>query len=182
MSKTFSLARKRCTDIKENKKVYLPKAMGIKKEAILDVRMQSFRDIFKEYKEENCKEDGKQHPNMNKKQLEGLKSLKKKIKDGLIIVCPTDKSGKFCVTTPKAYLKMGDSHTSKDKEVNRKELARIQSELNGHMSMWGRCFSLGDNHNHRTRIRETTLNYACSVPPLYIMVKDHKVIKPGKLP
>ena len=50
------------------------------------------------------------------------------------------------------------------------------------MSMWGRCYGLGDDHDQRVRIRETTLNYGCSLPPLYIMIKDHKVIQPGKLP
>ena len=50
VKKTFSLANRRATDLRENSKVTLPRAMNAREEASLDVRMNSYRDIYKEYK------------------------------------------------------------------------------------------------------------------------------------
>ena len=43
---------------------------------------------------------------MSKTQQEGLKRLRKRVKDHEVIIVPTDKSGKFCLTTPDAYVEM----------------------------------------------------------------------------
>ena len=60
--------------------------MKVRKEAILDVRMQAYRDAYHKYRQEHCKEDGQQATNLSRIQMEGLKSLKKEVKDGLILV------------------------------------------------------------------------------------------------
>ena len=56
--------------------------------------------------------------NLSKDEVQALKSLKDKIKEGHIIVCPTDKSSRFAVLTKHQYLEAGRIHTEKDKEIS----------------------------------------------------------------
>ena len=134
--KTFSLARQRCTDLKANKKVHLPRALDARTEARLDVRMSKMREIFNQYKESECKGGNKQMSNLTKSQEQGLRKLRKRIQNEELIVCPTDKSGNMAITSREAYLRMGDDHVRKDMEIGDAECDRIQAELNGHVS-WG---------------------------------------------
>ena len=52
--------------------------------------------------------------NLTQKEKNGMKSLKKRIKDGEIVVTSTDKSSRFAVITKEQYLESGYTHTSKD--------------------------------------------------------------------
>ena len=61
-------------------------------------------------------------------------------------------------------------------------MSDIQRRLNGHMSMIQKGFCIGEDWGQEDRIRETTINHSNAVPPMYIMVKDHKVVAEGKLP
>ena len=54
---------------------------------------------------------------MTEAQLKGLKSLKKRVKEGQIVICKTDKSGKFGVASLEAYKQMGEVHTRGDEEI-----------------------------------------------------------------
>ena len=69
-----------------------------------------------------------------------------------------------------------------NKEVDLDEVAKTQEELNGHVSMWVKCFGIGENWDHEDRIRQTLINHDRNVAPLYIMIKDHKPVKVGFLP
>ena len=48
--------------------------------------------------------------------------------------------------------------------------------------MWLKITQTGDDWNHGARFRETCINQSCSVPSMYLLVKDHKPINPGELP
>ena len=71
--------------------------MSAKEEAMLEVRMQSYRDGYKEYKEEQCR-GNKQRANLSSSQKRGLDSIQKRVASGELVICPTDKSGKWVVT------------------------------------------------------------------------------------
>ena len=49
----------------------------------------------------------------------GLESLKKRIKEGEIVVVETDKSGKFSVMNQDEYLQAGDLHVVNDRKHSR---------------------------------------------------------------
>ena len=85
---------------------YLPKALSIKSEAELSLRSERFREIFENFKCENCDNDGSQKSNLNKAQQTGLKSLLKKIKNNDIIICRTDKTGKLVVLDHATYIEI----------------------------------------------------------------------------
>ena len=49
----------------------------------------------------------------------------------------TDKSKEFSVHTPDNHLKSMNKYSKKDEELTEKELAKTESELNGHKVMLG---------------------------------------------
>ena len=50
------------------------------------------------------------------------------------------------------------------------------------MAMWLKITGMGENWQQCDRMRETTINQSCSVPPLSLLIKDHKPVAPGELP
>ena len=106
--------------------------------------------------------------------MRGLKSLKKRVAEGEIVVCQTDKSGRFAVMTMADYEYAGSKHVRKDQEVNLPFVKQNQDILNGHCSMWLKIFLVGRNWGHEDRHRETKLNHSLCVSPLYLLFKDHK--------
>ena len=95
---SFSFARRRATDLKNNSRVHFPrKAKSLETESVFQAMRIELMGAFKTYIHENCAKGGKQAENLTKSQSLGLKSLKKRISDGEIVILPTDKSGNFAV-------------------------------------------------------------------------------------
>ena len=117
-TKIFDLGKRRATDIKGLNSIKLPGPLTISEGAKLGIRQETLREIFKDYRDENCGEGGEQDSNLNQQQRLGLKTLKLGIKKGELLVAETDKSGKFVVCSRAAYLEMASVHTRKDREID----------------------------------------------------------------
>merc|ERR1712235_124240 len=79
-------------------------------------------------------------------------------------------------------MEAGLTHTEKDEEGDEEFVKQCQKKLNGHVSMWIKMLSQGENWEHEDRLRETQINQDCSVAPLYLLVKSHKKysgVRPG---
>ena len=182
INKTLDLRKRRVTDLKENSRVYLPKPLPPQEEAKIEIRREQYEQVFRDHVRDHCSESGTQQSNMSWSHRNGLKKLQKRKKDGDIIVLTTDKSGKFAVSDVESYLAMGAVHTSKDSIIGDDEVRKIQNLHNGHTSMWLRMTNMGLEWNHQDRIKESCLQHTCTVPPMYLLVKDHKEKKEGALP
>ena len=112
--------------------------------------------------------------NLTEDERSGLKSLQKRISNRELIIMKTDKSTKFAVTTEQEYLKMGQEHTSKDREITRQEIIEIEEKLNGHNRAWVQIWGSGIDHNHQQRIINSKVTHSENVADLYLMYKDHK--------
>ena len=174
---TIDMRKKRVSDLKSNSRVILPKPLDAKREAFIAVRKEQWLKVFREFIAEKAPE-GKQNDNLTKKQKVGLAKLKKRIKDGEIVVLQTDKSGKLCITTLENYIKMGEEHTRGDKKVDAKKIEEIEREVNGHTSMWNKILNLGKDWNQEGRFRESTISKSKNVAVLTLLPKDHKNIDP----
>ena len=174
VDKTFNMRKQRVTDLKHNAYVIFPKPQPLEYEALLEIRRQKLAEVFKKYVTENCDEKGRQLSNLTRQQARGLKKLKKRVTEGELIVAGTDKSGKLCVMPKEMYMEAGEVHTSKDRVVSEKLVHETQKKLNGHVSMWIKCLQMGENWDHRDRLRETQINHSDLVAPMYLQVKDHK--------
>ena len=119
------------------------------------------------------------HPlNLNKKESEALKNLKKRIKEGEIIISQTDKSSRFAVLTKKQYLDAGKVHTSKDKEITWKEVKYIQSQINAHVWWITNALGYGEKTDP-SRVMKNFQNHSLEIPDMAILVKDHKMWDPS---
>ena len=172
---TFNLAKRRVTDLKSNSRVNLPrKPRPFDEESAMETLRVEVKTLFNNYVSKNCSKGGKQVSNLNNHEINGLKSLKKRVNNGEIVVIPTDKSGNLAIMTQSAYLAAGLKHTVADKEVGWPIIKESQKELNGHVSMMVKTFKMGSYWDHGSRIRETTMGEGLSTCPLSLLFKDHK--------
>ena len=168
--------------MKLNTKVYLPKALETKIESEMHIRTQLYKETFEEYKRKHCDEHGKQTQGLKKSQIRGVMKLKKKVKEGKIVICRTDKTDKMAALSRESYLAAGKEHTSKDVETTREECEERQRTLNGHQSSWLKITGNGRNWRHESRFRSMTINKSAAIPPLYCLIKDHKAVGEGGIP
>ena len=70
----------------------------------------------------------------------------------------------------------------KDKEISLGDAKEILKELKGHTSMWIKITGMGKTWNQVDRVRKSLITHAPQVPPMYLMVKDHKHVEPGDPP
>ena len=172
---TFSFGKKRATDLKENSRVYFPKkALGFEVEAVLETLRVELLGMFRNYVSKNCSKGGRQKDNLTKNQALGLKSLKSRVKNGEVVIVPTDKSGNLAIMSRGSYMEAGLVHTKKDRLVGFEEVKMAQKELNGHISMLIKTFKIGSHWKHGYRVRETMMGENQSVCPLSLLFKDHK--------
>ena len=122
-SKCLDMGNLRASDYKFNRNIHLPKSDDVQKESKHNIRREEMLRVFnqvlveekeKEYKKtgkkgENKKEVG-EGENLTKEEWLGLKSLRKKVKENLIVITETDKSKRFCVLTPEQYVKARTEH------------------------------------------------------------------------
>ena len=94
----WQFSKKRVTSMKGNTSVVLPsKVKDFKEEAALETMRVEVMEVFRDHIKANCNERGEQKSNLTASEMRGLKSLKKRVKEGELVVVPTDKTGKLCI-------------------------------------------------------------------------------------
>ena len=188
-SKCLDMGNLRASDYKFNRNIHLPRSEDVQKESKHNIRREEmlrvFDQVVAEEKERENKKKGRKSKKNEKKEIGegdnltreewlGLKSLRKKVKEGIIVITETDKSKRFCILTPEQYINSGEEHTKKDKKVNRDQIKKVQKTVNDHCGWLGEIFGCGDNWDHRDRIINSMNDCSDAVAPLYLLVKDHK--------
>ena len=174
-NKEMDFGRMRATEMKGNKRVVLPKASDIKVEAMMEVRRKRAAKLYDLCVKKLGEGSEKGKDNLTRGAKKGMKSLKKRVADGEIIVCQTDKSGRFCILTREQYREAGNVHASKDRKVNIEEQAEIERALNGHMRWWNVIWSQGESWSQESRCLANLLNHGLGACPMTLLVKDHKI-------
>ena len=72
------------------------------------------------------------------------------------------------------YLTMGEEHTKKDLEVDRKTIIDKEKQLNGHVFFWSKIWGSGESHGHKGRIIDSKVVSSEQLAEMYCMFKDHK--------
>ena len=125
-TKTFDMRKLRATDVKQNTYVILPKSQGVQYESGLEMRRNKYMSVFRDYVRNNCDEKSRQKSNLSAKENRGIKKLKKRLSEGEIMICLTDKSGRFAVMPMEMYHEAAKVHYEKDKEITFEEAEDIQ--------------------------------------------------------
>ena len=171
----MDFGRVKATNMKGNKRITLPKAGSVMMEALLETRRKDAARIFDlciEELDDNTEKIGMD--NLTNGEKRALRSLKKRVASGELIVCQTDKSGRFCVLPREQYLEAGRKHTKKDRKITLEDQGEIQRSLNGHMRWWASIWNLGNNWSQEARCLRNLLNLGLAVCPMTLLIKDHK--------
>ena len=96
---------------------------------------------------------------LSSEEKQGLKSLQKCVANNELIICQTDKSGKFAVLTREQYITAGKVHTCKDQEITREVSENIERHLNGHKRWWESISNLSADWNQQDRAVRNLLNH-----------------------
>ena len=143
-TKSFDFGNLRATSYKHNKQVFLPEPESADKETNHEFRKSEMRRVFNravsnskakssKYKPiQSDKGSGSVESNLTKDESMGLRSLKQRIKEG-IVVCQTDKTKRFAILTPEQYLESGLTHTKNDIEIEPTGVTKIQKCVNNHV-------------------------------------------------
>ena len=177
---TLDFGNRRTTDVKDNARVIFPRALDLETEASLQMLRIEAMGVFRDYMQEKCDSRGRQKSNLNTSEKRGLKSLKKRVEEGEVVVMTTDKTSNFAVLGRERYIEAGLSHTGGDRVVTWEDMKSAQREVNGHISMLIKVFKIGKNWSHGERIRESMLGDSRETCPIHLLYKDHKGWDPSK--
>ena len=107
---------------KHNKELFLPQNDSPNVESAHQIRRVELNRVFDRVK--SCSQSDKRNElsetNLSKNEQLGLKSLRKRINDGSLVICDSDKSKRFCALTKDQYIAAGSVHTEKDTEISAK--------------------------------------------------------------
>ena len=106
--------------------------------------------------------DKKGFENLTNMEKQGLKSLQRRVKQGEIIICQCDKSGKFALSREQ-YIEAGEKHTRNDIEITTEVSMNKERNLNGHMRWWAGMTQLGKSWNQEDRSVGNLLNFGLAV-------------------
>ena len=82
------------------------------------------------------------------------------MKLGEVIIMRTDKSSKLAITDEETYLKLGEKHVSKEREISLKDVGEMEKDMNGPTDMTG----MGTSTIWRSK----------TLASLFLLFKDNK--------
>ena len=176
----MSFVDHRVTDFPTNTMVLAPKHASEDNEIRMHSRKRKIMETLKEYERDTNNNSAGHKTNLSFKEAAGLRSLRRRVENNEIVVNPTDKSGKYSVTTPGLYRAAAMEHISKDIEVTEREAERVEVEANRISMHMISVLKLGQANNHEKRIRSAFKSSNNPPPATYFYFKDHKNIEEGK--
>lgn len=160
-----------------NPQVSMPPALTRDEE----IRLQQFKNDVGEIVGEVEKES-KKWSNLGLDEKNGLNDLRRRVDDGEMVCCVTDKSGRWSCDSTENY-KMGCINQLNDSdrtpEITVAEHEEGEREMNGHALALGRMMGLKEG-NRGNRLRYAMTAQGSKLATLYGLRKDHKVIEVGK--
>ena len=176
IDKNLKYSNLKATDIPTVQRLHEPKHGTVKQEIVMENTKQKLMACAQMYRDKHCNRKGVlKVDNLSDDERNGLKMIKKEIKDKKVVVFTTDKSGKFTVDTPENYNIAIQQHTQKDKNIDDDEkIKQVENKMNHHMKQFNKMFYVGKNHKQEDRIAGATLSTNVPAPPMYGVRKDHK--------
>ena len=181
----LQMSKMRVTDAKYNIRSYPPREAGTRDELKLQVRHDECMYEFNQVKKELCNKKGRlknTSSNITIEEQNGMKSLKKRMKEGEIIITTTDKSGKYAVMETDLYRQAAKVHI-KDKMIDQKNVNETEVLLNRHSQQIIKALQMGTVHGRNgqvDRIKQAFTSVNAKPGPIYFLIKDHKKLKEGE--
>ena len=87
----------------------------------------------------------------------------------------TDKTSKLAITDEKTYLKLGEKHITKDREITLKDMGEMEKDVNSHTAMFIKMTRMGDEWGQGDRMRSSPITRSKTLASLFLQLKDHKL-------
>ena len=110
-----------------------------------EVRRKELLGVFHRVKQEEASRK-ESNTNLSPSEVRGLKSLRKRVANRLLIVTETDKSIRFCILKRNQYVEAGKKNTEKDVVVDDDIVRKVQKIANEH-TWWLRRIMKCDARN-----------------------------------
>ena len=174
-------ARERVTNMPFCRRINIPDPGSEEVEVVYQSMKAEIDTATKEYINRNCDSKGNlKTSNIDKETRDGIRSLRRRVKSGELLIQMTDKSGKLCANTKENYVASLQPHIENDSVITLKEKIKTENNLNAHCVQLARILRIGESHGHESRVRSAVTNRSCHVPVLSAMLKDHKPVPPGR--
>ena len=174
---SVNMRKKRATDMRNNRNVFMPGPGPAKVESSHTVRMWVWTETFNEYRRRHCDDKGGPlKKNLTIGQQIALKSLGRKIARLELLVLEADKGKRFVLTTEKTYKAMASDHVAKDKMASICEIRSCQRVLSCTAKAMVNMFGTGMDQGWRnySRCFDNAGSEAEDAPVLKILPKVHK--------
>ena len=112
------MTRKNIHDVRQKTRIKLLEPLKANLETKIASRLDKYREVVGEYIADTAENKVEGGSNLTRKERTGLKRLQERIRDGQIVVTETDQTDKLVVVEMDEYLRMGEKHISKDKEIS----------------------------------------------------------------
>ena len=137
-SKEVKFSKQRVTDLPTCRRIEVPEAREDDTEVVFANMKTRLSKVTESYIKEKCDNKGNiKEQNVGKQELDGLKSLKKRVGNGELLIIPTDKSGKLVVSSHEDYIASMQPHIANDETISLEERNTIENTLNGHTIQLG---------------------------------------------
>ena len=179
----LDLGNLKSNEYKFNKYINLPKASSTHLESMHEYRRSNMLETFdkvcsaqstkrsKDVKMQNDPLNPIKKPrfesNLSKSEQRGLKSLKKRVQSGELVVGETDKSGRFCILKRQQYIDSGQKHVKNDTVITPEQVKCVQNTINDHTSWLNDIFQCGINWDQKSRMASNLIDRGggCTPPP-----------------
>ena len=105
----LNFGNQKATNMKRDKRITLSKSASIQLESFMEVRRKRASELYDICMKELGEGAEKGMDNLSRAEKRGLRRRKKRVASWEIIVCQTDKFGRFCVLTRQQYLEAASS-------------------------------------------------------------------------
>ena len=172
-SKVASFSKMRVTSLPTCKRVKIPDPLPEKEEASIQSVITSIEEAIVREEKRNKKLKF-QTSTLTKSEALGLKSLRKRTKNGEAAIVATDKSGRLVVMSKSEYERKVAEHTGSDPIVNQSQVNDMEQILSATASSLARVMQIGEKWNQSHHVQSAVKSSNTIIPPLAILLKDHK--------
>ena len=171
------MGRQRATNMKNNRKVFMPGPAPPRVEAGHCARMEVWQREFGKYMKNNCNNKGEQNEsNLTITQQLALKRLSRRVSKNEIVILESDKGKRFVIVSEEVYKAMGRNHTRKYSPATTEEIRASQRVLSTAAKAMINMFGVGKSHSYSnySRCFDNAGSAAEDVPTMKILPKIHK--------
>ena len=172
-NKVADFSKMRVTSMKTCRRVKIPDPLPEKEEAAVQSVITAIESAINEEQQRVSKLKIKPST-LSKSESLGLKSLRKRTKQGEAAIVATDKSGRLSVMSKEVYNSKVKEHTGSDPIVSQDKVNELEVVLSATASSLARIMCIGDKWNQSDRVQSAVKATNTNVPPMAILLKDHK--------